>query len=61
MYLLNDDGELFMFSFGGTSVTLLARHKVIDGADAWGPFAIADGYLIMRDSHNLICLKIGNS
>ncbi len=61
MYLLNDDGELFMFSFGGTSVTLLARHKVIDGADAWGPFAITDGYLIMRDSHNLICLKIGNS
>jgi outer membrane protein assembly factor BamB len=58
MYILNDDGELFMFSFDGTSVTFLARHRVIDGADAWGPFAIADGYLIMRDSQNLICLNI---
>jgi outer membrane protein assembly factor BamB len=59
MYLLNDDGELFMFRFDVNSVSLLARHKVIDGVDAWGPFAIADGYLLMRDSHNLICLDIG--
>ncbi|MFO7573705.1 MAG: PQQ-binding-like beta-propeller repeat protein [Bacteroidales bacterium] len=59
MYLLNDDGELFMFSFNVNSVSLLARHQVIpDGIDAWGPMAIADGYLIMRDSHNLICLDI---
>ena len=59
MYLLNDDGELFMFSFNGNNVTLLARHKVLEGVDAWGPFAIADGYLIMRDSHNVVCLDIG--
>ncbi len=59
MYILNDDGELFMYQFNGTTVTLLARHKVLEGVDAWGPFAIADGYLIMRDSHNVICLDIG--
>ena len=60
MYLLNDDGELFMFRFSVNSVSLLARHQVIpEGVDAWGPMAIADGYLVLRDSHNLICLYIG--
>lgn len=58
MYILNDDGELFMFQFNGNSVSLLARHKVLEGIDAWGPFAIADGYLLMRDSHNVLCLDI---
>jgi outer membrane protein assembly factor BamB len=58
MYILNDDGELFMFRFNGNSVTLMARHKVLEGVDAWGPFAIADGYLLMRDSHNVLCLDI---
>jgi len=58
MYILNDDGELFMYQFNGNNVSLLARHKVLEGTDAWGPFAIADGYLIMRDSHNVLCLDI---
>lgn len=60
MYVLTDEGELFMFSFGGTSLELLARHQIIpDGVDAWGPFAIADGYLILRDSHNILCVDVG--
>ena len=59
MFLLNDDGELSMFRFNGKSVTLMARYKVIDGIDAWGPFALADGYLLMRDSHNVLCIDVG--
>ncbi|KAA6310409.1 hypothetical protein EZS27_038285, partial [termite gut metagenome] len=27
-------------------------------ADAWGPMAYADGRLIVRDSHEVVCLKI---
>ena len=59
MYILTDEGELFMFSFGGTSVSLLARHHIIpDGVDAWGPFAMADGFMILRDSHNVLCIDL---
>jgi outer membrane protein assembly factor BamB len=33
--------------------------KVIeDGHDAWAPFAIADGYLIMRDSKRMVCIDL---
>ena len=60
MFLLNDDAELFLFKFNTNSVTLLDRHKVIEeGVDAWGPLTFIDGYLIMRDSHNMICLYVG--
>ncbi len=60
MFLMNDDAELFMFRFNTNSVTLLDSFKVLEeGADAWGPMAFADGYLIVRDTYNLICLYIG--
>ena len=32
--------------------------RVIEGHDAWGPFAIADGRLLMRDSKKMVCLNI---
>jgi outer membrane protein assembly factor BamB len=60
LYLLDDDGELYLFRIEGTSVTPLASHKIIDGIEAWGPMAIAGKRLIMRDSRNLLCLDIGN-
>ena len=59
LYLFNDDGELFMFSQDINSVTLLDRYKVIEGIDAWGPMALADGYLLVRDSRNMLCLYVG--
>ncbi len=60
MFLLNDNAELFMFRFNTNSVTLLNSYKVLEeGVDAWGPLAFADGYIIMRDSHNMVCLYVG--
>ena len=59
MYLANDDAELYMFRFGTNSVNLMESRTVIEeGIDSWGPFAYADGYLIMRDSHNMVCLDL---
>jgi len=59
MYLANDDAELYMFLFGTNSVNLMESRTVIEeGIDSWGPFAYADGYLIMRDSHNMVCLDL---
>jgi outer membrane protein assembly factor BamB len=58
MYLLDDDGKLYLFGIQKNSVTLLASHKVLNGIEAWGPMAIAGNYLIMRDARNLLCLNI---
>jgi len=58
MYLLDDDAILYLFRIQGPSVNLLARHKIIDGIEAWGPMAIAGHYLLMRDARNLLCLDI---
>ncbi|MDY0097992.1 MAG: PQQ-binding-like beta-propeller repeat protein [Bacteroidales bacterium] len=58
MYLLDDDGNLFMFRIEGTQAKMLASHKMLDGIEAWGPMAIAGGLLLMRDARNLLCIDI---
>lgn len=59
MFLVNDDAELFMFEFSTNKVSLLDSFKPFDdGIDAWGPLAFADGYLIMRDSHRMVCIDL---
>ncbi len=59
MYLLDDDGKLYLFKITNNGATLQASHKVLNGIEAWGPMAIAGKYLIMRDARNLLCLNIG--
>ncbi len=59
MYLLDDDGKLYLYKILKNSVTLMESHKVLNGIEAWGPMAIAGNYLIMRDARNLLCLNIG--
>ncbi len=37
----------------------LARHEVFpDGHDAWGPMALVEGYLILRDMTRMTCLDL---
>jgi hypothetical protein len=31
----------------------------MNAVEAWSPMAIAGRYLLLRDSHNLLCLDIG--
>lgn len=58
LYLLDDDGMLYLFRMDNPGVTLLDNHKILDGIEAWGPMAIAGRYLIMRDARNMLCLDI---
>ena len=38
---------------------LLRKQRVMEeGIDAWGPIAYADGYVIVRDSKTIKCLKV---
>ncbi len=58
IFILSDDGTLTIARPSIQSYTQLDQAKIIDGHDAWGTLAIADGYLILRDSKTLVCLDI---
>jgi outer membrane protein assembly factor BamB len=58
LFLFNDDGELFVYDIMQQSMKLLKRQRIINGVDAWGPMAYADGILIVRDDHTLVGLKM---
>ena len=59
LFAFKEDGELFAYRVGTSSMTLLKRQRVMeDGIDAWGPMAYADGYLTVRDSKTIKCLKV---
>jgi outer membrane protein assembly factor BamB len=56
--VFKDDGELYQYSIGNSSLSFVRKQRIMEGADAWGPMAYADGRLIVRDAHNVVCLKI---
>jgi outer membrane protein assembly factor BamB len=57
-FILNDDATLTIAKVSTTQFTFLDKAKIIDGQDAWGPLALADGRLLMRDSKTLVCIDI---
>jgi outer membrane protein assembly factor BamB len=57
-YLLTDDGTLTIIKPDINRYIQLDQAKVFEGQDAWGPFAIADGFLLMRDSKRMFCLDM---
>jgi outer membrane protein assembly factor BamB len=59
LFLLDDEGTLFLFRTKNESATLLASHKVMEAIEAWAPMALAGRYLLLRDSHNMLCLDVG--
>jgi len=58
LFVLKEDGELYVYQILQRSMKLLKKQKIMDGTDAWGPMAYADGRLVLRDAHNVKCLKI---
>jgi outer membrane protein assembly factor BamB len=58
MYAMNDSGVLTLVQVGSSSYVQLAEAKVLDGHESWGPMAVADGRLIVRDLTRMICLDI---
>ena len=60
LYVLDDRGWLSLVRLDRDAFRLLARAQVIAAArDAWGPPALVDGKLLLRDATRLICLDIG--
>ncbi|MFW6289803.1 MAG: hypothetical protein ACOC0R_02455, partial [Mariniphaga sp.] len=59
LFILRDDGTLFIAQPSTERYVQIDEVKVIeDGHDAWAPFAIADGYLLMRDATTLVCIDL---
>lgn len=57
-YLLNDDASLTIVRLSTQSYIEAGTIKLFDGFDAWAPIAIADGYMVLRDSEKMICIKL---
>ncbi len=59
LFILNDDGTLTVATPSIKNFIRLDQVKVIeDGHDAWAPFAIANGYLILRDAKTMVCIDL---
>ena len=58
LFALKDDGELCIYKLEQRKMTLIKKQRIMDGIDAWGPMAYADGYMILRDAHWVYCLKV---
>jgi len=59
-WILNDDGMLSIVRPSKSEFVLMDQIKVFDAHDAWAPLAIADGYLLLRDDHHMLCLDISS-
>jgi outer membrane protein assembly factor BamB len=59
IYVMDDDGTLTLAEASLTSYKQLARAKVMEGPDAWGPMALAGSRLIVRDNYKMACLEVG--
>lgn len=58
LFILGDDGTLTIAKADVKKFTLISQTKLFDGHDAWAPMAIADGYLLLRDSKEMYCVDI---
>ncbi len=58
LYVLDDSGVLTLVEASASGYSQLARAKVLDGIESWGPMAIASGRLIVRDLNRMVCLDI---
>jgi outer membrane protein assembly factor BamB len=48
-----------MLSASRSGYEQLARYKVLNGYDAWGPIALAGTRMLLRDSTRMVCIEAG--
>jgi outer membrane protein assembly factor BamB len=58
LIVLNDDGVLSLIEAKPDKFVLLARAKVLEGIESWGPPALVEGRLIVRDFTTMKCLDL---
>ncbi len=60
LYLLNDDGTLFIIKADTKKYIQYDEFRLIEGVDAWAPIAVADGYMVLRDSKTMLCITMSD-
>lgn len=58
-FILDDDGTLTMAEVRRQEFVPLGQADVLEGHDAWGPFALAGSRLLLRDMNTLACVELG--
>jgi len=58
LFILNDDGVLTIAKPDIKKYIRIDQIKLFDGQDAWAPIAVADGFMVLRDSKRMIALKM---
>jgi outer membrane protein assembly factor BamB len=58
LFILSDDATLTIVRPSTREYIELDSYRVLDGHDAWGPLALADGYMVLRDSKTMVCLDM---
>lgn len=54
-----DSGMLRLIEASTTGYKELASAQVLSGEDVWGPLALSDRRLVLRDMSQLVCLQVG--
>lgn len=54
-----DTGMLRLLEASTTAYKELASAQVLNGHDVWGPMALCDGKLILRDMAQMVCIEVG--
>lgn len=57
-YILDNQAVLTIARVSKNRYEQLDQYKLFDGHDSWGPFALADGFMLLRDSKTLMCIDI---
>ncbi len=58
-YVLSDEGVLSLLEVSRNEYIQLDEARILDGHDAWGPIAVADGRMLLRDSKKMVCIDVG--
>ncbi|MCG8697442.1 MAG: PQQ-binding-like beta-propeller repeat protein [Bacteroidales bacterium] len=58
LFVLNDDATLYIIKFSTSQYIELDKVKLFEGHDAWAPLALADGYMLLRDSKKMVCINL---
>jgi outer membrane protein assembly factor BamB len=51
-------GKLHLIDASTTGYTELASAQVLSGEEVWGPMALSDGKLVLRDLTKMVCLNV---
>jgi len=58
LFILSDDGTLTIARPDTREYIELDSYRVIEGQDSWAPLAVADGYMVLRDSKTMVCIDL---